>query len=562
MEEENSKKRPLDLDWDVILDSKDDEQQQILIVKGPTQLPKPSPMSTDHSPREDCASMTDRELEDGIKRQKLNIANLSPILPDKGEKLRALLKTLEDEYQRRKLRRPEMDVDVFEKPAQLTSSGITDGFKQKNGSSEVHSQSEVAIIFSRKTKENTDCKIVKAFDDEELSTLSRCNSQKTRTDGALSQSWRKKGHSSSKKLPFQYDNSPSHNGDKHVTYNGDRKDRASSTSSFSHTGESFSSNFSKKKDTCQVLPSNGSGPRKGKTVVLVDEDETQLVETIEPENKHAECMKDAKIYYPSRDDQESVEICYSDINCLDPEGFLTSPIMNFYIRYLRLQISPTNKAICDYHFFNTFFYKKLKQAVSYKGSDKESFFVKFRRWWKGVNIFQKAYVFIPIHEDLHWSLVIICIPDKEDDLGPIILHLDSLGLHSSKSVFEDIRSYLREEWNYMKQEVSPPDLPIADRIWKHLPRRIDVKKIEVPQQKNDYDCGLFVLFFMERFIEEAPERLKKKDLAMFGKRWFRPEQASGLRVKIRKLLSDEFQKAYEGGQYLEFSPSSSGGASP
>ena len=37
---------------------------------------------------------------------------------------------------------------------------------------------------------------------------------------------------------------------------------------------------------------------------------------------------------------------------------------------------------------------------------------------------------------------------------------------------------------------------------------------QVPQQRNDYDCGLFVLFFMERFIDEAPQRLKKKDLAM------------------------------------------------
>ena len=37
---------------------------------------------------------------------------------------------------------------------------------------------------------------------------------------------------------------------------------------------------------------------------------------------------------------------------------------------------------------------------------------------------------------------------------------------------------------------------------------------QVPQQKNEYDCGLFVLYFMERFIEEAPERLRKKDLAM------------------------------------------------
>ena len=37
---------------------------------------------------------------------------------------------------------------------------------------------------------------------------------------------------------------------------------------------------------------------------------------------------------------------------------------------------------------------------------------------------------------------------------------------------------------------------------------------QVPQQKNEYDCGLFVLFYMERFIKQAPERFKKKDLSM------------------------------------------------
>lgn len=41
-------------------------------------------------------------------------------------------------------------------------------------------------------------------------------------------------------------------------------------------------------------------------------------------------------YLLTRDDPESVEICYSDINCLAPEGFLTSPIMNFYIRQVYL----------------------------------------------------------------------------------------------------------------------------------------------------------------------------------------------------------------------------------
>ena len=42
---------------------------------------------------------------------------------------------------------------------------------------------------------------------------------------------------------------------------------------------------------------------------------------------------------------------------------------------------------------------------------------------------------------LHWSLVIICIPDKKEESGPIVLHLDSLGLHSSRSVFHNIKRW-------------------------------------------------------------------------------------------------------------------------
>lgn len=38
--------------------------------------------------------------------------------------------------------------------------------------------------------------------------------------------------------------------------------------------------------------------------------------------------------------------------------------------------------------------------------------------------------------------------------------------------------------------------------------------IQVPQQKNEYDCGIFVLYFIKRFLEEAPQRLEKHDLSM------------------------------------------------
>jgi hypothetical protein len=32
-------------------------------------------------------------------------------------------------------------------------------------------------------------------------------------------------------------------------------------------------------------------------------------------------------------------------------------------------------------------------------NSKETSFAKFRRWWKGVNVFEKAYILLPIHEE-------------------------------------------------------------------------------------------------------------------------------------------------------------------
>ncbi|KAH9708972.1 ubiquitin-like-specific protease 1D [Citrus sinensis] len=274
-----------------------------------------------------------------------------------------------------------------------------------------------------------------------------------------------------------------------------------------------------KKESFEVLPSKNPRLRKEQNLVLLDEDESPVEDASEESegSLHIETTEQAD-EFAEWVDPESVEICYTDINHLAPAAYLTSPIMNFYIRYLQLQASPTNRAIRDCHFFNTYFYRFCKPFKLESEGNTET-----------------------ARASVHWSLVIICIPDKEDESGPIILHLDSLKLHCSLSIFSNIRSFLKEEWNYLKQEVSPSDLPIAERIWQHLPRRIDDRIIPVPQQKNDYDCGLFVLFFMERFMEEAPERLKKKDLAMFGKRWFRPEEASGLRIKIRNLLKKQFQ---------------------
>ena len=48
---------------------------------------------------------------------------------------------------------------------------------------------------------------------------------------------------------------------------------------------------------------------------------------------------------------------------------------------------------------------------------------------QGIDIFSKDFLLIPIHDALHWSLVIVCHPGLDfeaSDRKPYILHLDSM----------------------------------------------------------------------------------------------------------------------------------------
>ena len=67
-----------------------------------------------------------------------------------------------------------------------------------------------------------------------------------------------------------------------------------------------------------------------------------------------------------------------------------------------------------------------------------------RRWTKNVDIFTKDYLVVPIHDELHWSLALVCFPGSigDPDHQPAILHLDSLkGMHKCGPTHksEDVR---------------------------------------------------------------------------------------------------------------------------
>lgn len=536
VEEGSAKKMKPDFDLRKLISHSEEDPQ-----------PPPEPNSCscdDNGYKEDFSHLSDRMLDEEIRKSNGHLKFFGPKMRDKGEKLRVRIKALEEEKERRKNlpTKPEFGCWLkFTKSIEPVFSGFRNVYEKEDKSSPAFSEATLGACASKRTEENAVCRTINQFDKKP--TFIYPEHQKTGSIPEWSLSERQKGQSSSRKRNRITSCKFYGNGNRLGSSNHVQKDRSFSNGSLYDAANDKRRLVAEKKITSQATPTYDSRSKKEQTIVLLDEEEPLLVEaTTHEEPQLPELGKDTTICYPSRDVPDPIEISFGDIDNLGPGAYLSSTIINFYIRYLQQQAAPNNREICDCQFFNTYFYRKLTEAISDKESS-EVGFLKFRRWWRGVDIFQKAYVLIPIHEQVHWSLVIICIPDKEDESGPIILHLDSLGLHSSSLVFKNIRRFLNEEWNYLNKKVAPSDLPISGKVWNDLPNRIGAKKISVPQQENDSDCGLFVLYFIERFIEEAPERLKTKDLSMFSQKWFKPEEASGLRPKIRNLLIEQFQTA-------------------
>nr|CAB3474190.1 unnamed protein product [Digitaria exilis] len=319
-------------------------------------------------------------------------------------------------------------------------------------------------------------------------------------------------------------------------------------------------------------------------VVLLDDDDDDDTEPARSADFEIFNKRDeSKIYYPSRMDPEAVELAYSDMKCLEPEEYLKSPVINFYLEYLK-----KSRPRRDLYMFNTYFYSKLENALSTLGN-RDSQFSKLRRWCRNVDIFTKSYLILPINETsipvyhdiiyngycivimiirMHWSLIIVCMPTKGADSGPMMLHLDSLGLHNSQNIFDIVARYLFMSFNIITA-ILEKNGGIYGRILLmifHFQGRygsvfreiLKGKRLRqeawnssyssffnVPRQQNEYDCGIFMLYYIDKFIQQAPERLTKESLGMFGRKWFNHEEASQLREGIRTRLFDLFQSAKE-----------------
>ncbi|XP_047972793.1 probable ubiquitin-like-specific protease 2B isoform X1 [Salvia hispanica] len=246
-----------------------------------------------------------------------------------------------------------------------------------------------------------------------------------------------------------------------------------------------------------------------------------------------------EVIYP-KGDPDAVSISKRDADLLLPDTFVNDTIIDFYIKYLKTRQNVDERT--KFHFFNSFFFRKLADMDKDPSSafDGKAAFQRVRKWTKKVNLLEKDFIFIPVNYNLHWSLIVICYFGKvasykgDDEPGrvPCILHMDSLrGTHSALK--DLMQSYLWEEWKE-RQKGTCEDLYSKFSNLKFVP-------LEVPQQQNLYDCGLFLLHYVELFLEEVPTNFNiykiTQSLNFLQEDWFPPAEPSIKRTHIETLIS-------------------------
>ncbi|PKA61034.1 putative ubiquitin-like-specific protease 2B [Apostasia shenzhenica] len=246
------------------------------------------------------------------------------------------------------------------------------------------------------------------------------------------------------------------------------------------------------------------------------------------------------VIYP-KGDPDAVSLGRRDVELLEPDTFINDTIIDFYIKYLQKQIQPNEKS--RFHFFNSFFFRKLADLDKDPSSISEgrAAFRRVHKWTRKLNIFEKDYIFIPVNFNLHWSLLVICHSGeiatfREDDIKesskvPCVLHMDSIkGSHSGLKNL--IQSYLLEEWKGRHPEMSEE---VSSKF-----SNLRFVSLELPQQENSSDCGLFLLHYVELFLEEAPVHFNPSKITKLSNflsaDWFPPAEASFKRFHIRGLI--------------------------
>uniref|UniRef100_A0AAX7UBJ1 Ubiquitin-like protease family profile domain-containing protein n=1 Tax=Astatotilapia calliptera TaxID=8154 RepID=A0AAX7UBJ1_ASTCA len=288
------------------------------------------------------------------------------------------------------------------------------------------------------------------------------------------------------------------------------------------------------------------------------------------------------IQYPVAPCKGRITVTKEDLACLDAGEFLNDVIIDFYLKYLLLEGVGGSVAERS-HIFSSFFYKQLSRR------DRHTRHQRVKTWTRHVDIFTKDFLFVPVNQDWnkgikppgaartdlsssphiqrrHFSIkaalehlisartcqlaardvflylwtvfiflffiFIFCIICSLSSFlpwlcntvivcRPCLLVMDSLKLSYHDNVLS-LFSYLQVEWEVRRKS---PRLFTSDTMKSFNCR--------VPQQDNSSDCGLYLLQYVESFLQNPVVHF---DIPLRLESWFPRQRARQKRDEIRSLI--------------------------
>ncbi|TWW58187.1 Sentrin-specific protease 5 [Takifugu flavidus] len=118
-----------------------------------------------------------------------------------------------------------------------------------------------------------------------------------------------------------------------------------------------------------------------------------------------------------------------------------------------------------------------------------------------VDLFSKTLLLFPIHLEIHWSLITVTMETKT------ISYYDSQGIvfrHTTDNIMK-----------YLLSEAKEKEQTAFQKGWK-----ISIIK-GIPHQKNDSDCGVFVLEYCRRLSMKQPLHFSQEDMPGIRKRIYK-----------------------------------------
>lgn len=235
-------------------------------------------------------------------------------------------------------------------------------------------------------------------------------------------------------------------------------------------------------------------------------------------------------------EQEIVEVPVDPITLLEPRKELNDTIVNWYLSSLYEKQS--TKIHSKVHIFNSFFYTGLSRVYrNINGEPSPKNPDKILRWDKEVKIFSKDFLIVPVCHRHHWFLIFICYPRRvpielDDDepkvlqtklspgikilarkiKEPCFIFLDSLSGGMGSSVLaRPLRKFLSKRWSRIEKPGEKTPLFSEPSVFRTYYAR-------VPKQTNGYDCGVYLLHFVEMFLRNIDENFARmrsqEDLSM------------------------------------------------